>query len=224
MRKRRFDYVRSRKLKRSGCSIRWGERGRSWGAFEQMEPRYLLAVSPVEVGVVYSEEDFGSDQQGDTFELAFVGGAAGTHLTQIVIDGDRHARGFGLADVFFDVATGGLGADSAFPLQVLSQEGVDSVSWTVGDGDTTLVLDFWGFDAGDRVVFTIDVDEVQEFVPSLVAQDEMNQGIDPITSGVEFQGSLFTARFTAPNYFDVESTTDFQNRYDQIGVRWASWS
>ena len=219
MRKRRFDKNGSPALRRVGCSSRSESRGcerrsRPLGNFEQMEPRYLLTADPVDVGAVYIEEDTGSDQHGDTFELSFVGGATDTQLTQVVIDGDQNAPGFGLADVFFDTVAGGLGADDAFPLNVLAQDGVDSVSWAVSDGGASLVLDFIGFDAGDRFVFSIDVDEVQEFEPLLADLDEVNEGFDPITSGVEFQGSLFTARFTAPNYFNVEGTTEFRNRYD----------
>ena len=32
----------------------------------------------------------------------------------------------------------------------------------------------------------------------------INEGIDPITSGVEFQGSLLTASFVAPHYLTAE--------------------
>jgi len=189
-------------------------RPRQLRQFEQMEPRCLLAADLLHVGAVYIEEDLGSDVRGDTFEIAFVGGAAGTQLTQVTIDGDRLDPGFGLFDVFFDTASSGLGADSAFPLGVVSLDGVDEMTWSLEDGGTLLTLDFTGFDAGDRVIFSVDVDEVQELDPVETDLALLNEGFDPITSGVEFQGSLFSAQFSAPNYFDAKGTWEFRNRYD----------
>ena len=43
--------------------------------FEAMEGRQLLAADPLFVGAVYIEEDFGSDDLGDTFVITFEGGA-----------------------------------------------------------------------------------------------------------------------------------------------------
>ena len=60
--------------------------------FETMESRRLLAASPITLGTVYIEEDLGSDLHGDRFEVQFAGGAAGTELTRLVINGDRGAR------------------------------------------------------------------------------------------------------------------------------------
>lgn len=178
----------------------------------------MLTADPLFVGAVYIEEDSGADLHGDTFEITFTGGADGTELTRLVIDGDHAEPGFGLTDVFFDTAPGGLGADESFPFTIVSLDTQDpsaSVRATVVDGGTKLVLDFSRFRAGDRLVFSIDVDEAQQFDPTTTDPDELNEGFDPITSGVEFQGSHLTASFRAPHYHDVSGTGEFRNRYDE---------
>jgi hypothetical protein len=75
-------------------------------------------------------------------------------------------------------------------------------------------LDFTNFYAGDLLVFSIDVDEVQSYDPNETDQTILNEGFDPITSGVEFQNSLLDAEFIAPHYEDVRGSDKFRNRYD----------
>ena len=70
-----------------------------------------------------------------------------------------------------------------------------AVRATVEDGGLLLVLDLTGFRAGDKLVFTIDVDEVQGFDPAEVDFEAINESVDPLASGVEFQGSRLTATF-----------------------------
>jgi len=183
-----------------------------------MEPRRLLAADPLRVGVVYVEEDVGSDLHGDTFEVTFEGGAAGTELTRLVISGDQHEPGFGERDVLFDTAPTGHGTDASFPFQIISltsQAPQAAVNATVSDGGTELVLEFVGFRAGDKLVFQIDVDEVEDFDPFETDLSRINEGLDPLTSGVEFQGSRLTASFSAPHYHDVSESGEFRNRYDE---------
>jgi hypothetical protein len=182
-----------------------------------MEPRMLLDADPLRVGGVYIEEDLGNDLHGDTFEITFEGGAADTELTRLVIDGDQDGPGFGLGDVFFDTAATGSGADNAFAFQVISpssQGPTGSVQASVTDGSSQLVLDLNGFRAGDKLVFSIDVDEVEEFDPAETNQALLNEGFDPLTSGVEFQGSRMTAHFSAPHYHATSATGEFRNQYD----------
>ena len=180
-----------------------------------MEPRCLLSVTPIQVGAVYIEQDIGTDVTGDTFLLGFDGGAAGTQLRQVVINGDQVIAGFGVGDVFFDTIVGGLGADGAYDFSATAAAGIDSVQATVADGGLTLTLDFVGFDAGEQFVFSIDVDEVEDFDPFETNPEFINDAIDPITSGVEFQNSLFSAQFTATDFYDVEAIASFRNRYDE---------
>ncbi len=180
---------------------------------EQMEARLLLAADALRVGVVYIEEDLGSDIHGDTFEVSFVGGADQTQFTKLVIDGDQRDAGLSLADVIFDTAAGGLGADHHIPLSIVSHEGIDQVTWQLTDGSSRLEFEFVGFDAGDKLVFSVDVDEVQNYEAGYT-QDEINDGLDPITSGIEFQGSLLVAEFQAPHFHEVTADAEFRNRYD----------
>lgn len=184
--------------------------------FEAMEPRTMLDADPIKVGIVYIEEDSGSDKHGDTFMIKFEGGEPGTELTHLEINGDHGPAGLSFGDMIFDTVKGGYGADEAFPLQIVSQGGIQQVHYSVVDGTSILRFDFVGFHAGDKLIFTIDVDEVQEWDPNETNLDIINQGIDPIASGVEFQGSTMTATFKEPHSYDVTGTKEFRNLYDPL--------
>jgi serine-aspartate repeat-containing protein C/D/E len=199
--------------KSGGKTLRLDEPSRRC-RFETMEERQLMDADPIKLGLVYIEEDSGSDLHGDTFEVLFEGGAANTELTRLVIDTDHGPVGRSVGDLFFDTVKGGWGADDAFGMQIVSQTGIQEVTYTVEDGGTKLVFNFKGFNAGEKLRFSIDIDEVQDYDPSITNQSLINEGIDPITSGVEFQGSLATGTFKAPHYFDVEGTREFRNLYD----------
>jgi serine-aspartate repeat-containing protein C/D/E len=186
-------------------------------AIEAMEPRCLMAADLIQIGSVYVEEDLGSDLHGDLFYVTFQGGAPGTQLTRLTIDGDQNTPGFGLGDLFFDTVEAGIGADHAFAFQVEQFNTSNpnaTVKATVQDGTTKLVLDFTNFVAGDMLVFSIDVDEVQSYDPNETDVAVLNDGFDPITSGVEFQNSLLKAEFVAPHYENAVGQDKFINRYD----------
>src|SRR6185503_20583995 len=102
--------------------------------FERMEERQMLDADPLKLGVVYIEEDGGSDMHGDTFEVQFQGGAPGTELSRVIIDGDHGPQGISVGDMIFDTVHGGLGADQAFAFQVVSLTGGGSVTASVVDG------------------------------------------------------------------------------------------
>jgi serine-aspartate repeat-containing protein C/D/E len=184
--------------------------------FEAMEERRMMDADPIKLGGVYIEEDGGSDLHGDTFEIKYEGGAAGTQLTRLTINTDQGIAGRSVGDLFFDTVKGGWGADEAFGMQIVSKTGIDSVTWHVEDGGTLLVFEFVGFNAGEKLVFSIDVDEVQDFDPAVTDINLINEGVDPITSGVEFQGSILSGSFTAPHYFDVSGQGEFRNSYDNL--------
>lgn len=175
-----------------------------------------MTAAPVVVGAVYIEEDSGKDLHGDTFEVKFEGGVAGTELTRLVIDTDQGASGYGVADLIFDTRNGGLGADDAFALAIVSQTGIDKVTASVDDAGMKLIFDFQGFDVGDKLVFAVDVDEIQQYDPLQTDVHLANEGVDPIASGVEFQGSKLTASFSSPHYFDVSGSGEFRNAYDRL--------
>jgi serine-aspartate repeat-containing protein C/D/E len=183
--------------------------------FETMEERRLLNADPIKIGVTYLEDDSGQDSGGDTFQVSFQGGAPGTQLTHLVIDGDHYTPGLSYGDMIFDTVKGGLGADGAFPFQVLSSDGI-TASAHVDDGSTQLTLDFQGFTTGKLFTFSIDVDEVQQFDPSETDLAAINDGIDPIASGIEFQDSHLTADFTAPHYYDASGSGLFKDKYDPL--------
>ncbi len=187
--------------------------------FETMEPRLMFDAAPIWVGGVYVEADQGSDQHGDSFYISFNGGAENTQLTRLVINTDQNASGIGVADNIFDVTDGGLGADHAFPFQIeqlIARDPRAKVTVSVADSSMQMILTFENFYAGDRLIFSIDVDEVQHYDPAERDLSEINSGLDPITSGVEFQGSKFQASFTAPHFQDIDGQSIFQNRYDTI--------
>lgn len=184
--------------------------------FESMERRQLLATVPLVVGVTYQELDSGADLHGDRITIQFQGGAPGTQLTHLVLNGDQNAAGYSVGDMIFDTVKGGLGADEAAPLAIVSRDGIDDVRWRVEDGTSQLTFDFTGFDAGETLVLTIDVDEIQQFDPADTNVAHKNEGIDPIASGVEFQGSKLTATFRARDYLDATGTSEFRNLYDPL--------
>jgi len=180
------------------------------------------------IGGVYIEEDSGSDAHGDSFFVTFEGGAARTQLTQLIIDTDQGAAGYSVADNFFDTdetptILGGTsipsrGADHAFHFEVISIEAKDpnaKVKASVQDGSMQVILTFENFFAGDKLHFSIDVDEVQHLY-SVDDINEFNEGLDPITSGAEFEGSRLTATFSAPDYEVATTRGSFLNRYDTL--------
>ena len=186
-------------------------------AFEPLEQRLLFNADPIWVGGVYVEEDRGSDEHGDTFYISFAGGAEGTKLTQVIIDGDQTTPGFSVGDNFFDTADSGLGADKSFAFKIERFETADPnarVTAEVVDGSMKLVLNFEHFHAGDLLVFSIDVDEVEFWDPAETDLSVVNSGFDPITSGVEFQTSRLSASFTAPHYENIDGATQYWNAYD----------
>ena len=75
--------------------------------------RDLLPYSPAWIGepsepaepvLLWHASPFGSqgsDSNADTIELSYVGGAPGTQLTRVEINGDKYAAGLSLADVVF---------------------------------------------------------------------------------------------------------------------------
>ncbi|MBX3411676.1 MAG: hypothetical protein KF708_03070 [Pirellulales bacterium] len=166
-----------------------------------LEERRLLA-SDIYIGSVYYEGAEGDDATGDKFYITFQGGAPGTQLDRIVIDGDKEGNGLTNGDTFFDTAPGGLGAFGSFPFTQVQANGFTITNISVTDGGTQLVLDFSGFDAGELLIFSIDVDEQGFLQPNSIAE------------GREFEGASFQAFFTAPHYFDINGKDLYLDEYD----------
>lgn len=158
---------------------------------------------PIQIGAVYFEDSSTSDQVGDLLEITFNGGADGTQLAELRIDTDKLGDGLSIGDAFFDTTTaGGAGVYGYSPFAVLDSTGIDSVSAQVTDGGTMLVLTFEGFDAGEKLVFSIDVDEQGWLSANAVAE------------GAEFEGSILSATFTAPHYAVADGDDVFYDEYD----------
>lgn len=163
-----------------------------------------MLAADIHVGAVYFEPAGGQDQIPNTFQISFNGGAAGTQLTQVVIDQDKAGDGLTIGDTFFDTAPGGQGSFASHPFQLVDQGGVTSYSVSVVDGGTKMILDFQGFDAGEKFVFSIDVDE-----------EGFNGSSNAVAEGNEFEGSRLTASFVAPHYQDDQVTATFYDFFDQ---------
>lgn len=182
---------------------------------EALEPRMLLTASPIQFGAVYVEQDLGSDASPDTIEVSFVGGADGTQLTRIELDGDQFTPGLSLTDIIFDTAGTGLGADLPYAGQIAARVGEFDAQIVVEDGSSRLVLHLDGFDAGEKLRLAVDVDEVQGFDADEPDLALINEDLDPIASGAEFQGTQITAYFSANHFHDTQGTAEFRNRYDE---------
>ncbi len=168
-----------------------------------MEPRQLLSVtpSPIHVGATYFEDSNQEDtssllkingavtdtEVADIFEVTFNGGANGTTLDRVVINTN--------GDTFFDTADKGTG--DSLPFKILDQTGFE-IDWAnsqlPADGGTQLILCFKNFTAGDRLVFTIDVDERG---PTAVAEGG-EFGIPDNYEGDIGAKATVQASFTAP--------------------------
>ena len=172
--------------------------------FEAMEPRQLLAadIDLITIGSVYYEDESGFDDGGDLIEITFEGGAAGTQLSQIIIDTDKVGDGPTIGDTFFDLAPGGEGAFNSRPLSVESSDGIDSHNISIADGGQLLVIDFIGFDAGEKIVLSLDVDEFGFL------------GANAVAEGNEWEGTNFSATFVHENYFDATGDDIYLDAYD----------
>lgn len=164
-------------------------------------------VPTIFFGAVYEETTIsGEDNAGDRFEITWSGGAPGTQLTRLVINGDKDGLGLSVGDVLFDTQAGLPGAGLAFPFTLVAHDGIDSISATVADGGTQLILDIVGWDPGEKLIFTIDVDEMGFSTPNSLVE------------GAEFEGTLLTAHFTSTtgHYEDVVASGRFFDAYDHL--------
>ncbi len=175
--------------------------------FEEVESRRLMAAD-LHVGSVYYEQAAGDDTQPNILQFEFQGGAPGTQLTRIVIDGDKDGLGLSSGDVFFDTQPGGLGSFQSNPLHIVSHNGFQIVDTQVVDGGTRMVIDLSGFEAGEKLVLSVDVDEAQ-YVDSTATDT------NAVVEGGEFQRSHFLASFVAPHYEDVTTSTQYWDAFDQ---------
>jgi protocatechuate 3,4-dioxygenase beta subunit len=165
-------------------------------------------VAPqVLLGSVYFEEATGDDSRPDIIEVSFVGGAPGTTLNRLIINGDKQQNGLSEGDVFFDTAAGGLGAFHYAGLSIVSAVGFTVMGVSVVDGGSQIVFDLSGFDAGEKLVFSVDADEVQ-----FIDGDDVD--VNSLVEGAEFQRSILVGEFSAPGYVDLRLTALYWDEFD----------
>ena len=131
-------------------------------------------------------------------------------MTHLEINGSKDGGPLTFNDAIFDTAPGGLACYGSSPLAIVSHAGFEITGSHVVDGGTTLDIDFSGFEAGMKLVFTVDVDQVL-FVDPQPGDVE----VDAVDEGAEFQRSHFVADFTAPHDYDLTTSTQFWDSYDQ---------
>ncbi len=178
---------------------------------EELEPRRLMAadglVPQVVLGSVYYEDHSLDDSVPDVIEVSFVGGAAGTTLDRLVLNGDKQGDGVSAGDVIFDTVDGGLGAYKSNPLTIVSANGFSVNSTTVVDGGSQIVFTFSGFQAGMKLRFSIDADEIQFVEAGAVVNgqivDPSGIDVDAEVTGFEFQRTIVTGEFSATGYVDL---------------------
>lgn len=188
---------------------------------ELLEPRRPLAadVPLIQVGAVYLETDAGTDEVGDEIQITFQGGAPGTELTRLEIDGDKLGNGLTIADIYFDTSENPPGAFSPVPLSISEAPIIDGepsfvvTGHEITDGGTSIVFQLSGFTAGDRLTFRVDVDE-RGF-------DDTGDFDTALAEGGEFAGSWLRARFQQPHYHDsadeVRFVDHFNEMFDEVG-------
>lgn len=199
-----------------------GRRRAVRGRVEQLEPRQMLAgdgLAPeVLLGSVYFEEATGDDSAPDIIEVSFVGGAEGTTLNRLIINGDKDGLGLTTGDIIFDTADGGLGAFKAVGLNIESHDGFEVTGVSVVDGGSQIIFTFSGFDAGEVFRFSLDVDEVQYVAPGAVVDgvvvDPTGIDVNSVVEGAEFQRSIITGEFSAPGYVDLTLQATYWDAFD----------
>jgi serine-aspartate repeat-containing protein C/D/E len=174
---------------------------------EELETRRAMAVAPIHLGSVYYEEATGDDSAPDVIEITFNGGAPGTQLTQLIINGDKDGNGLSVGDMFWDISAGGKGTFNHVPLSIVSSNGFVVSSITLVDGGTLMVIDATGWDAGEKLVISLDVDEQGSINSTAVAE------------GGEWEGTIMTGTFVSPNYETINGSDIY---YDYFNPKFAA--
>ncbi len=161
-------------------------------------------ISPIHIGAVYIEDGGGLDQQADQIEITYSGGAPDTQLSQLTIRTDKNGDGLSDGDPFLDTAPGGLGVYGSSDLRILQSDGFTVVNVEYADGGTEITFTFSGFDAGERLLFSVDFDEWQ------------GESANAIVEGWEFQHSILSATFTSDHYYTAYAEGLFYDEYDPL--------
>ena len=103
----------------------------------------------------------------DRFEIEYSGACP---LTDLVVEIDLGASAAGL---ILDVTGSGAGVNVYQPLAVVAGGALLSDEPAVQDGDTLITLPVSRLDAGDRIVFTLDVDDTMGAGPTMISGAEI---------------------------------------------------
>ncbi|HEV2968343.1 MAG TPA: SdrD B-like domain-containing protein [Pirellulales bacterium] len=180
--------------------------------FEQMEPRQLLTAAPPQIhfGSVFFDPAPGTNTTPNTIQVSFQGGAAGTQLTQLVIDGSKNQLGLAVGDIVWDTP-GSQGQSGQSPLTIVSSNGFQVVNETATNGGTQIVLTLSGFVAGDKLVLSDNAEQVVAIDPNTHAVSTA-----PLAKGNDFQSAHLTGTFTAPHYENLSVNTAYVAGYDTL--------
>ncbi len=182
---------------------------------EPLESRQLLSATPIQIGAIYLEDgnsdktpcslvSDSSTQVADIFQVSFTSTNTETKLTKLVID-------LGETTVF-DVLSGdsiGTDADGSFNLKFLCQgdndghDGFSVTSWSISADGTRLVMNLSDFEAGEKLVFTVDVDEYD----SPLADGGEFDGSD--TKSGSLPGASLAASFSTPHMEDIVAQASY---------------
>ena len=139
---------------------------------------------------------------GDLFEITFNGGAAGTQLTELKIDTDKMGDGLTIGDCLFDTAPADIGASVRRRLRLSAKPASTRSPPMSPTAARSWCCISRGFDPGEKLVFTIDVDEQGFLGPNAVAE------------GNEFEGSKLTGFIYRAALFDTSGSDIFYDAFD----------
>ncbi len=180
--------------------------------FEQMEPRQLMTAAPPQIhfGSVFFDPAPGTNTAPNTIQITFVGGAPGTELSQLVIDGSKNQLGLAVGDIVWK-SPGGPSQSGQSPLTVVSSNGFQVLNETAVDGGTQIILTLSGFVSGDKLVLTDNAERITAIDPATHAVTTA-----PLAKGNNFQSAHLFGTFIAPHYENLSINTAFVAGYDTL--------
>jgi protocatechuate 3,4-dioxygenase beta subunit len=180
--------------------------------FEQMEPRQLMTAAPPQIhfGSVFFDPAPGTSTTPNTIQITFQGGAPGTQLTQLIIDGSKNQTGLAVGDIVW-TTPGNPNQSGQSPLTIVSHNGFDVVSQSAINGGSQIVLTLSGFDPGEKLVLTDNAEKIAAIDPVTHALTTT-----PLTKGNDFQNSHLFGTFTAPHYVNLSVNTGYVAGFDTL--------
>lgn len=202
---------------------------------ESLEERLLLSVAPadvdaLQVGSLYIEGTFGSDQltddsYGDYLEISYNGGVQGTNLDKLEINLDKNDNGqVDINEAFFHLAKGNpeYGAYNSVKFEIVDANGTiktGDVKWTISNNNQLLTMEFEDFESGDKLVCRFDVDFYKGVSPIYDEDGDIidrKESSNVTVNGDDFEGSRIKAYFSADNYEDVSIEKTYIDNFGAV--------